>query len=347
MLAANGVDCSSDFFGVNWGPGNHCYLAPYNGPWVPPLGSPAQLPPGVFNSDGFFFARVQVCDSTNGVLDDVRGYALCEKYPNGKFKPTGVIQKYKDQMRIAAFGYLISAPQGRYGGLLRVPMKFVGHTAYDLNGKAEAEDNHRAEWAQDTGVLLENPDGIHADGGGRWDATSGVINYVNRLGRTYEPWHGVYTEHDPAGELHYEALRYLQGLKPSQAAVQGLETERPPEWRNIKDGFPFWTEVGDPYESGRSSSKDYSCLKSNILLIADDDTTDSGAVPSLSTGSGISANLAENVPDIAAARGVVWHFEKQDSPGHGYRDGENRPRLFVNPNPANPNVPSMDRASQI
>ena len=50
------------------------------------------------NSDGWFFARVQVCDEK-----DVRDYPLCTEYPNGHKKPTGVIQKYSDRLRLAAY----------------------------------------------------------------------------------------------------------------------------------------------------------------------------------------------------------------------------------------------------
>lgn len=52
----------------------------------------------------FFFARVEVCNSSSGELTDSRDYGLCTKYPSGKYKPTGVIQKYSDQLRLAAFG---------------------------------------------------------------------------------------------------------------------------------------------------------------------------------------------------------------------------------------------------
>jgi len=44
------------------------------------------------NTDGFFYARVQVCNTTSGALQDVRDYGLCRQYPHGNYKPTGVIQ---------------------------------------------------------------------------------------------------------------------------------------------------------------------------------------------------------------------------------------------------------------
>jgi Tfp pilus tip-associated adhesin PilY1 len=72
-------------------------------------------------------------------LQDARDYNLCRQYPNGNYKPTGVIQKYSDQLRLAAFGYLMdqtaSYNNGRYGGVLRAPMKYVGNKTYDVQGQ--------------------------------------------------------------------------------------------------------------------------------------------------------------------------------------------------------------------
>lgn len=91
------------------------------------------LPP-VLNPSGGYYARVQVCDGASGVLQDKRNYDFCKPCPNGKYKPTDVIQKYSDKVHLAAFGYLMnyavdathSADDSPYGGVLRSPMKYVG-----------------------------------------------------------------------------------------------------------------------------------------------------------------------------------------------------------------------------
>ena len=77
-----------------------CYVTTYRGSWGPHASTG-------LNSDGFFYSRVQVCKANGNVLEDVRDYGLCKQYTNGNYKPTGVIQKYADQIRLAAFGYLM------------------------------------------------------------------------------------------------------------------------------------------------------------------------------------------------------------------------------------------------
>ncbi|MDO9402720.1 MAG: PilC/PilY family type IV pilus protein [Polaromonas sp.] len=286
---------------------------------------------GLLNSDGFFYARVQVCDTSEGVLQDQRDYGLCSRYPKGNFKPVGSIQKYSDRLRLAAFGYVMdqtaSYSGGRYGGVLRAPMKYVGARTFDITGQDSTPEggNPQAEWFADTGVFKTNPDGDESQA----VPVSGVINYLNRFGRT-GPKAGRYKLFDPVGELHYEALRYLQGLPPSPAAVGGISTV-------MEDGFPVFRNWTDPYGDGRSSKADHSCLKSNILVIGDVNSHDGNRIPA--------PDVAGNVPDINAWRSVVQGFEKnQDRP---YTDGQGILRRTGNPNPSNPGVNSGPQDSQL
>ena len=183
--ANNGVNCSGGCNGVFGDPfpgtAKKVYYRDYTGTWTPPTG-------GTLNSDGFFYARVQVCNvNGSGALQDSRDYGLCRQYPSGKYKPTGVIQKYSDQMRLAAFGYLMDQTAsynagGRYGGVLRAPMKYVGTKTFDTNGQDNTPSggNAAAEWNATTGVFNANPDGDTTQNPG----ISGVINYMNKFGRT-------------------------------------------------------------------------------------------------------------------------------------------------------------------
>ena len=331
--ATNGLDCTNEMTGssIDPAPGasKSCYVRDYGGTWKP------QAPTSSLNSDGFFYSRVQVCNtSAAGVLLDERDYKLCTRYPNGTYKPTGSIQKYSDQLRLAAFGYVMdqtaSYNNGRYGGVLRAPMKFVGAKTFDINGQENTPvtGNPNAEWDTGTGIFASNPDN---------DSTqtipiSGVINYLNKFGRT-GPVPGRYKIYDPIGELHYEALRYFQGLQPSAAAVSGLTDPK----NDFYDGFPLKTIWQDPYGDGRNPSGDYSCLKSNIVVIGDKNTHDGGRLPSAST--------ASNIPDINYWRGIAQNFEKGQVVS--YTDGQGVTQKTGNPNIANPNVASNSTTSQI
>ena len=312
------VSCSNALFG-DPAPtvAKACYTRPYSGTWTPAADA--------LNSDGYFFARVQVCDAPGGTLQDVRDYPLCKRYPAGNFKPEGAIQRYSDQLRLAAFGYVMDQTAsynsgGRYGGVLRAPMKFVGARTYDINGQDNTPTggNPKAEWNSQTGVFVANPDGDSSQS----PAISGVINYLNRFGRT-GPVPGRYKKYDPVGELYYETLRYLQGLQPSPDAIRDLTPA-------MYDGFPVYTTWTDPYGGGRSRDSDYSCTKSNIVVIGDINTHDGDRYPA--------ANAGANIPDIRAWTQVVDAFEKNRQTS--YLDGQGVARSTGNPNGANDAVPS-------
>lgn len=343
--ATGAIPCTNSLWGDPIsGTAKNCYYRTYSGSWTPTTATTS------LNSDGYFYARVQVCDRnpTTYALKEVRDYGLCKRYSDGassnpqpNYKPTGAIQKYSDQLRLAAFGYLLDqtasySTGGRYGGVLRAPMKYVGAKTFDTNGvdNTVSGGNPKAEWNAVTGVFNLNPDSnstIACAAGSECSASylSGVVNYVNQFGRTGSV-RGRYKKYDPVGELHYEALRYLQGLSPSASAISNITTD-------MYDGFPVATTWTDPYGDGRSSTADYSCLKSNIVVISDINTHDGGRLPTAST--------ANNIPDISTWRTTVRNFESNTS--STYLDGLGAERTTGNPNGANGSAPSGSTNSQI
>lgn len=328
--ANNGVSCASGCNAVFGDPipgtAKKVYYRDYTGSWTPPAA-------GSLNSDGFFYSRVQVCNvNSGGTLLDSRDYGLCRQYPSGKYKPVGVIQKYSDQMRLAAFGYLMDQTAsynagGRYGGVLRAPMKYVGTKTFDIAGtdNTPAGGNPAAEWDANTGIFHTNPDGDTT----QTPPISGVINYLNKFGRT-GPVLGRYKRYDPVGELHYETLRYLQGLQPSADAISNITTA-------MQDGYPVYTNWTDPYGNGRSNTADYACVKSNIVVIGDVNTHDGGRLPT--------ASAANNIPDISYWRGIANRFERNS--GGTYVDGQGNTQTIANPNAVNNSMPTGSQTSQI
>lgn len=269
-------------------------------------------------SDNFFYARVRVCDSDrSGVLLDPRS-KLCQRYPNGKYKPVGNIQKYSDRIRVAAFGYLMDQNIYRYGGVLRAPMKYVGPKGFDANGAPLATTNPVAEWNADTGVLVDNPEGAT-------EGISGVINYLNRFGRTGAVA-GTYKTYDPINELYYESLRYLQGLPPTPEATAGMTDA-------MKDGFPVYTNWTDPHANG-SPSRNYACLKNNIIAIGDVNTHYDKYIPGNTIADGADtarpANPAGNEPDFRFWTNVVGSLASNAS--LSYPDADGTSRIAMNPN---------------
>lgn len=193
---------------------------------------------------GEYLVRVKVCDTN----ESSTRVDLCQQY-GSNYKPVGEMQRNAGRIRFAAMGYLLDNAATRYGGVLRAPMKYVGPKKFDQPGFSEAA-NDKLEWDPATGVFYNNPEA--PSDRNNTSANSGVINYLNKFGRS-----GAYKNLDPVGELYYEAIRYLQGKQPTSEATAGM-TEA------MKDGFPVITGWTDPVIA--------SCQRNYIVTIADVNT---------------------------------------------------------------------------
>jgi type IV pilus assembly protein PilY1 len=213
--------------------------------------------PGNNSTLGSLKARVEVCTAaeadTQSTGKPLRLDGLCTKYPAGNYKPTGSMQEYSDRMKFSAFGYLNESGNQRYGGVLRAPMKYVGSVAF--NNLLNQISNPNPEWDANTGVFSANPlnDAL---------GQSGVVNYLNKFGRTGTP--GAYKSNDPVSELYYEVIRYLQGQQPTPEAISS------PSNAGL-DGFPIYTSWTDPISQ--------SCQKNFIIQIADAYTHQDKSIP--------------------------------------------------------------------
>lgn len=300
----------------------------------------------------YFLTRVTVCSSMTGDTADIRTVNgvvrnFCTRYPNGQYKPTGDLQIYSDRIRVAAFGYLMDNTVNRYGGVLRAPMKYVGPTAYDSNFDLINGTNPQSEWDATTGVFALNPMGETTVISPRTTAISGVINYLNQFGRTGGT-PGTYKTYDPVGELYYEALRYLQGLPVTSAAVSNMTdaqkegfpvystgpvapTTDTPEYRSTH--LPTAPSFVDPQPAidGLGTTGNYKCVANNIITIGDIHTHYDGSLPGTdSMGSlasadfSVAANPAGNMPNMVFWTDIVAGFETNaDKP---YIDGSGTAR---------------------
>ena len=214
--------------------------------------------------------RVKVCDTNAAVAGPLE--SNCTAYPNGSYKPTGLIQQYAERIRYSAFGYLNDSNIRRDGGVLRASQKFVGPTQTIPTLPATA--NSRREWDPDTGILVDNPNKPDADDTaalfGTPVANSGVINYLNKFGQSG----GSYKSYDPVGELYYAAIRYFKNLgNVPEWSAKSADNGTNGTW---VDGFPVITTWDDPIQ--------YSCQKNFVLGIGDVNTHADKNVPG-ATGS--------------------------------------------------------------
>ncbi len=216
-------------------------------------------PPDYYGGISPAFARVKVCDaSENTTRTD-----LCQRYPNGNYKPIGEIQKNAQNARIGAFGYLdISGYGAKYGGVMRAPLSYIGPSVTDANGIDVANPN--AEWDSNTGVFVADPRTGYITAGVKDGATggfpySGAINYLNRFG-TLNPGNlGYYKGNDPLGEMYYENIRYFMGKQPAGAAIASVNSV---STDTVAGGFPFYKNWQDPITN--------QCQKKNFILTIGD-----------------------------------------------------------------------------
>lgn len=246
---------------------------------------------------GTFKARVLVCDPTEGPARS----DMCKQYPDGSYKPVGEVQKNADKVRLASFGYLLDqtdAPNERYGGVLRAPMKFVGPQQKNASGIVSA--NPAPEWDSQSGRFFTKPLNTAWENG---FTTTGVINYLNQFGRTSNSVNypaGVYKKYDTVGELYYEAIRYFQNLGPSTGAgtdpTAGLNIAVLDPTDARLNGYPIYTTWADPMQSA--------CQRNYALLIGDNNTHYDAQIPGSTianqTRTAIVANTATGVVDFDA-----------------------------------------------
>ncbi len=246
-----------------------------------------------------FMARVEVCAPAEAASRP----SLCAKYPNGRHKPEGAIQRYAEQMRFSVFSYLSNDDPARYGGVLVAPMKHTAPTKIDMN--FDRVNNPGSEWDARTGVFKAEAMGSAATDAG------GVIQAINRTDRITRIGRsggtpGSYGPFDPAGELYYESLRYLQGKAPTPNAIDGVAAgpavPRP-----------------DPVAA--------SCQRSGILLIGDADTHYDRSLPGMSKGDSPGDfdrgfNNAAYEPDTAYWTGLVGAFENREPLSYAHPSGK-------------------------
>lgn len=263
-------------------------------------GTDQQYGPGAASAP--YFARVEACTAAEAATRA----DLCLKYPSGQFKPVGEIQRHSSRMRFAAFGYLLDNELARYGGVLRAPMKYTGPRKLDAG--LDSVENPQAEWNATTGVFIDDPDA--AAQGGRY---SGVVGYLNRFGRG-----GAYKKFDPAGELYYESLRYLQAKAATPEAMAGVAAPGDPR----KDGLPIFNDTARWGDENRKNSWDpvaASCRKNHILAIGDLDTHDDRSLPGMS---GPGSSSASFVPDTTYWTRLVGAFENRESLAYTHPSGK-------------------------
>lgn len=214
--------------------------------------------------------RVKVC--VKGMIED-----NCVQQPNGDYKPVGLIQQYAEEqgtprMRFSAFGYLndpskdeeYGPRRNRKGGLMHARMKYVGPSLADDQNIPDTNPN--AEWDENTGIFITNPDKEDADltpYSLKKVENSGVISYINRSGHIVPGT--KFKREDNVSELYYTAYRYMKGLKNIPAYLDFNIRNSGVSFDQLIGGLPI---ISDWQEGGHDPMQ-FTCQKNYILGIGD------------------------------------------------------------------------------
>ena len=186
-----------------------------------------------------FTVRVEVCKAGN--ISETEG---CRQYPDGNFKPVGLLQKYGEGDKMY-FGLMTGSYNNStriQGGVLRHHIDSMGNAVNSGNGTIKPNG---LIWTLDKLRIVGRGDGTVTDGGN--------YNYANA-----SSWG------NPIGEMLYEGVRYFAGLNsPTGAFVPGSEEGINPAGQ--PSYYKDWS--GRPSLAG---SQD--CAKPVIMLISDIDS---------------------------------------------------------------------------
>jgi type IV pilus assembly protein PilY1 len=243
--------------------------------------------------------RVKLCDASVGLEENCKSYASGSLY-----KPVGVLQEKADKMRFGVMSYLNVDGQNTMGGVLRSPLKYVGPQTIVPNGTPGANSRYEIDAS---GIVRNDPDGVVVAGGEY--KSSGVINYLNRFGKT-----GTKTtlkSQDNVSELFYEGVRYMRGSVASGSTDFLKATPEFVGYPNAdtvaaRDGFPIyknwklptWTDVAavdkEPIQ--------YWCQKTSFVGIGDTnawcDSWAPGNTLTSGCGTGVHSGGPSNDPRI-------------------------------------------------
>lgn len=256
------------------------------------------------------YINIKACDSSKGVENNCVAYG-------SNYKPEGLLQKYSQKLRYAAFGYYSDSSSGpqRDGAVMRARMKYIAPTK-PVPGST-AISNSAMEWDPNTGVMNTNPDSSDATntqtfaGLAGWTVSipnSGVMNYLNKFGSSGRPYKGF----DPVSELYYTALRYFKNLGNVSTYTSLANAGSSTTASNWLDDFPAITVWDDPIL--------YSCQKNFILGIGDvyshrDANLPGSTLTSSEEPAKPSEVTADNTVNVTTATNMVGTLEGRSNLG--------------------------------
>ncbi|MCC6170693.1 MAG: PQQ-binding-like beta-propeller repeat protein [Gammaproteobacteria bacterium] len=241
-----------------------------------------------------YVVRVQVCVAgSDFVAGDSSDDSGCRQYPDGNYKPTGLLHDYGEPDTML-FGLITGSYQKNTdGGVLR---KAMGTFRDEVN----AADGTFTNVAPG---IIRTLNGLRTTGfGGNYEYTDGadncgwITNGPISSGRC-RMWG------NPIGEMMYEALRYYAGKGSATAAFAISATGNPDASLGLSRAT--WD---NPYGTGKPA-----CAKPFMTVVSDAPSFDSDQVPGTTFGSFGNTLGTLNVSTLGQ---TIWNGETGGSAEH-------------------------------
>jgi type IV pilus assembly protein PilY1 len=194
-----------------------------------------------------FQVRVEVCTGTflNG----------CKQYPNGKYKPVGLLHDYGENNSML-FGLMTgSYDKSMSGGRLR---KIVSSFADEVDASTGIFKSKMSPPGQSP--IVQSFDNLRIrdfnNGNGSKEYKGGWLVNAPMTEGGFPDWG------NPIGETLYEATRYFAGKKVATTAFAGSQT-------TIDEQVGLPTAIWDDPYKDNAARKVASCSKANFLTISD------------------------------------------------------------------------------
>lgn len=267
-----------------------------------------ETPPASRRDD--YAVRVLSCPDTPAAARE----STCKAYPNGHFKPTGILHDYGETQKMY-FGLITGSQRNNLeGGVLR---RNVSDFASEINATTGVFDTS-------VDGIVRNIDKLRMIGGGYG---GGVTD--NSAGDTNWNWantaHGVggncVSQGDralnngecrmwgnPIAEMMFESMRYFAGAAAATArfATSGGSTEGTAEDTALALSTPAWK---DPYKSTANGGLGYpTCAKPYETVISDINPSYDGDLPGSAFAS-ITADTTVSGFSASTEGNAIWTAE--------------------------------------
>ena len=218
--------------------------------------------------------RVQSCPASDAALRE----STCKAYPNGKFKPTGILHDYGEKSRMY-FGLITGSQYNNLeGGVLRRNMGSFGDEIDANTGQFKTAVNGIAntisEFRMIGGSYQSGSDNTNSDS--NWNWANGTGNCPSQgdspLGNGQCRMWG-----NPLAEMMYESLRYYAGAAAPTPRFSATSNPGSGEETTMNLKTETWT---DPYKSKSAGGGGFAiCSRPFQTIISDINPSYDGDLP--------------------------------------------------------------------